>query len=117
MTTYALMSAQTVPNNDAAGSAPVPVSVPGAPTRAKFTFSLSKPATTFTQATVLASVPGFTYPTQQIIYDPLLVLELSAGQQSVSQDFRFGAAYNSFEATLNSIAAGNLYSASLTMEV
>lgn len=111
------MSGQTVPNNDPSGVAPTPVPVSGAPTRARLTLSLSAPATAFTEATVYATRPGYTNVSQQVIYDPLLVMSLQAGQQSIAQDLRFGAPYNSFEAVLNSIGRGNTVAATLTMVV
>lgn len=118
MTVYTLMSGVTVPVNAPNGVAPSPVSVPGAPTKARFLLSLSGTATAYAQATVTATQPGYTNSTQQVIYDPILVLTIPPGApNSISQELRFGAPYNSFSAQLNDIARGQQTSATLTMTV
>lgn len=117
MTAYTLMLSQTVPNNAPNGQPAVPVSVIGGPTRATFTFSLSAVSEYPAEAVVLATQPGFTYPNQQVIYDPILVMTISPGVVRVSEDLAFGAPYNSFAAELLMIERGQTVSASVTMAV
>jgi hypothetical protein len=118
-TTYTLMAGQTVPNNAPDGiGVPTPVSVLGTPTRARFTFSLSGPATAYAEATVSATVPGYTNVIEQVIYPTLLVMAIEKGSpNTISQEIRLGAPYSSYAAALNLIAPGNQAGATLTMTV
>lgn len=119
MTVFTLMTAQRTPVNAANGVYPTPVAVPGAPTRGSFTLTLSAPPTDYVEATVLASTPGvYNTPWEQRIYQPIAVMQLQSGQAAtITQDLRFGAAYDSFAAQLQAIGPHQAGAASLTLTV
>lgn len=113
------MTAQRTPVNATNGVYPTPVAVPGAPTRGRFVLTLSSPPTDYVEATVLASTPGvYNTPWEQRIYQPIKVMQLQPGQAAtITEELRFGAAYDSFAAQLQAIGAHQLGTASLTMTV
>ncbi len=117
MTTYTLMSAQSVPNNAPGGVPPVPVPVLIAATRARFILSVSGSVRPYALVTILAAPPGFTYPNQQVAYDPILVMVVGPGSvgRMSTEDLGLGATYYSYAAILNGISNGAR--ATVTMEV
>ena len=110
MTVFTLMSNQATP-----GGTPTPVSVPGNPTKAEYTLSLTGPLTGYCMATVLASANGQ-------VFLPIFVMKIEAGgPNTITEGLREpggpgAVAYIQYDAILNNIAPGG-QTATLTMNV
>lgn len=105
-TTYTLLSGQSAP-----GSTPGVTAVAGSPTRGQFVFSITGLATSFAQATVMASVDG-------VDYQPIETLNiLPTGPNTLTKETRFGSPFTSFDATLDSMSYGQGVSATVQMVV
>lgn len=113
MTAYTLMSG--VPFSQDLAGTPVParttVSVSPAPTRASFTLTLTGPANSYGQATVLGSADGGN------TFEPLFVVQVSStGPLTETEAYQMPMnIYTQFQADLNNISSGA--SAALTMTV
>jgi hypothetical protein len=117
MTTYTLMSGQTVATNAPNGPPPTPVTISGSPSRARVTFSIAGPASVFAEASLWAQTALTPYNYTQDIQ--LAVLNINKGDpNSITQDLPLNMAYYNFlYAQLNVIDRSQRVAASMTLTV
>jgi hypothetical protein len=115
MTTYVLMTNQTVPSNVANAPAPIQVVLEGNPKRGRITFSLSGPTASFAQAALWAQTALTPYGYTQNV--PLLTLNIGKTEPNqISQDLELNMQYYNFLfAELNIIDNSQTVGASMSL--